>query len=71
MCLCLNPEIRGSQTGGGNAVGLKTDSIPITLTLNHAIKQARDERRQKDLCDGNAFQLQWNMNEAVILSFSD
>ncbi len=31
LFVCQNPEVVGTQTGGGNAAGLKTDRIPITV----------------------------------------
>lgn len=70
-CLCLNPEIIGSQTGGGNAAGLKTKKTPVTMAFAAAIKDARDERSGKKLGDGKEFSFDWPMNEAVIVSFAE
>ncbi len=70
VCLCLNPEITASQTGGGNAAGLKTKTIPVTLALSGDVHDARDERTGKPLAAGREFSFPWKMNEAVIMSFA-
>ena len=69
VCLCLNPETAGSSTGGGNAVGLKTKTIPVTLAFVGAVNDVRDERTGKALGDGLEFPFRWTMNEAIVLSF--
>ena len=63
------PEITGSALGGGNAAGLKTDRVGITLQLAGKVRKARDERDGRNLGDGNRFQFSWKMNEAVVMSF--
>ena len=65
-----NPEISVTSEGGGNAVGLKTQTVPITLEFAGAVKGARDERTGKDLGDGKEFAFDWTMNQAVVLSFA-
>ncbi|MDB5334222.1 MAG: hypothetical protein JWP03_5373 [Phycisphaerales bacterium] len=67
---CLNPEIAVSSTGGGNAVGLKTEVLPVTLTFAKDVKDARDERTGKDLGAGREFKFDWKMNEAIVVSFA-
>ena len=69
LFLCSNPEIIGSETGGGNAAELKTDTINITLAFASAVKNVRDERRSMALGNGNRFPMQWKRNEALVLSF--
>ena len=64
-----NPEISVSSTGGGNSVGLKTDTVPITLTFARNVSAVRDERAGKDLPAGKSFKFDWKMNEAVSISF--
>ncbi len=71
LFLCLNPEVVGSSTGGGNATGLKTDKLTVTLRFAHAVKDLRDERAGKALGAGQEFAVEWIMNEAVVLSFAD
>ncbi|MFB3892738.1 MAG: beta-galactosidase trimerization domain-containing protein [Phycisphaerae bacterium] len=68
--IVYNPELSGSQTGGGNSAGLKTETIKITLEFAAPVKGARDERTGKDLGDRKAYDLNWTMNEAVVLSFA-
>ena len=70
VCLCLNPEVAGSQLGGGNAVGLKTQTVPATICFAGNIEAVRNERTGKPLKNGKEFELDWSLNEAVILSFS-
>lgn len=70
VSLVLNPEIVASQTGGGNATGLKTKTIPVTLAVSGEIRHVRNERTGKPLADGREFKLDWKMNEAVIISFA-
>jgi len=70
VCLCLNPEVAGSQLGGGNAVGLKTRSIPVKFCFTANVESVRDERSGKELGHGKEFGLDWAMNEAKIVSFS-
>src|SRR5262249_51517063 len=68
--LCLNPEITGSQTGGGNAAGLKTKTVPVTIELAAAVAAVRNERTGQELGGGREFKLDWPMNEALIVSFA-
>ncbi len=68
--VCFNPEIRGTMLGGGNAAGLKTETVPITLRLARKVAGARDERKQQGLGDGDRFRFRWKMNEAVVMSFA-
>ena len=70
LCLCFNPEIIGSQTGGGNAAGLKTKTIPVTLALAGNVNDVRNQRTGRPLGNGRKFQLEWPMNEALIVSFA-
>ncbi len=69
LFVCLNPEIRGTSLGGGNSVGLKTGTLPITLRFTREIRNARDERAGRALGSGSGFALDWKQNEAVVLSF--
>lgn len=69
LFVCMNPEVRGTSLGGGNAAGLKTDTVDITLRFDTPIRGVRDERADKDLPDGREFSFEWTMNEAVVLSF--
>ena len=68
--VCFNPEVAGSQTGGGNAVGLKTDTIPITIEFAAPVSGVRDERLGKDLGAGRLFGYKWPMNQAIVISFA-
>ncbi|MFI5380497.1 MAG: beta-galactosidase trimerization domain-containing protein [Tepidisphaerales bacterium] len=69
VCLCLNPDTAVSSTGGGNSVGLKTDRLAVKLEFEREIDAARDERTGKDLGRARSFELDWKMNEGVVLSF--
>lgn len=66
--VCLNPEIAGNSEGGGNAVSLKSDRIPIHLRFNTPMRHVLDERTGKELKDGTDFHLDWKQTEAVVLS---
>ncbi len=69
LFVCWNPEIVGSEVGGGNAVGLKSNTLDITLKFTRAIHAVRDERRGTDLGQGDRFRLHWPRSEAIVLSF--
>ena len=69
LFVCWNPEISGSQLGGGNAVGLKQGAIPITLKFANPIRNVRDERRGIPLKEGQRFPFTWLRNEAIVISF--
>ena len=69
LFVCLNPEIRGTSLGGGNSVGLKTESVPIKLRFTHPLREVRVERTGQSLPAGSEFSLDWKQNEAVVLSF--
>jgi hypothetical protein len=69
LFLCLNPEITGSETGGGNAAGLRTGSVDVTLKFAQPVRGLRDERKDRALGDGERFTVPWVRNEAVVLSF--
>jgi hypothetical protein len=64
-----NPEVAASSTGGGNAVGLKSETIPVTLEFSAAVKNVRDERAGKELGEGKEFTFDWPMNQAIVVSF--
>ena len=70
MFLCLNPQIRGTSTGGGNSVGLKTAVLPVTLRFATPVREVRDERTGRSLGDGGEFRVEWRQNEAIVLSFA-
>ena len=57
----MNPEIAVSSTGGGNSVGLKTDTIPVTLAFAGKLAGVRDERTGKDL--GERFGVQVRLED--------
>ena len=69
LFVCWNPEIGGSETGGGNAVGLKTGTLDITLKFAKQVTGVRDERQGKSLGTGTQFKFRWARNEAIVLSF--
>ncbi|MBV9852736.1 MAG: beta-galactosidase trimerization domain-containing protein [Armatimonadetes bacterium] len=71
LFVCSNPEVVGSEVGGGNAANLKTRTIDITLKFAKPIRSVRDERRGAALDDGTRFQFHWPQNEAVVLSFEE
>ena len=67
--MIANLAVSGSELGGGNAVGLKSDLLPITLEFSTEIKNAKDERSGKSLGSGKEFKVEWKSNEAFVLSF--
>jgi hypothetical protein len=68
--LTFNPEVEGTELGGGNSTGLKSDTVPVTLEFSNEVKNVKDERTRKPLPNGRVFQFDWKMNEAVVLSLS-
>ena len=50
-------------------VGLRTETLPITLTFYEAVADLRDERTGAALGAGDSFDLTWTTNEALVLSF--
>lgn len=71
LYVCWNPETVGTETGGGNAVGLKTDAAPVTLRFASPVHGVRNERTGTSLGDGARFTLTWPRNEALVLSFEN
>jgi len=70
LFVCLNPEIAVNSLGGGNAVGLRAETIPVTLKFTKPVHDLRDERSGKDLGAGSAFQFDWKTNEALVVSLN-
>jgi hypothetical protein len=70
LFLCDNPETEGSELGGGNAVALKSGGGDVTLKFARTLRTVRDERRGRDLGNGDRFTVAWPRNEAVVLSFA-
>ena len=69
LFVCLNPELGGSNLGGGNSVGLKSEKVKIRLVFENGVREVRDERSRRILPGGREFDLDWRMNEAVVISF--
>lgn len=69
LFVVANPEITGSDTGGGNSVGLKSDTVHVTLKFAKSVDGALDERAGKSLGSGTTFELDWKRNEAIVVSF--
>ncbi len=69
LFVCLNPELSVNSTGGGNAVGLKSGTIPVTLSFTSPVKHVRDERTGKSLFDGASFKVDWARPQAIVVSF--
>ena len=67
--LCLNPETRGTSLGGGNSVGLKTETVPIKLRFTREVRNARDERTGGTFGNSADYSFEWKQNEAVVFSF--
>ena len=70
LFVCWNPEIVGTERGGGNVVGLKPGPVDITLKFAAPIRKVRDERLGRALKDGDRFRLAWPRGEAIVLSFT-
>ncbi len=64
-----NPDSSKTALGGGNSVGLKTAKLPITLKFDKAIKNVVNERSGEKLKNGSSFKLDWQQQEAVVISF--
>jgi len=65
VMLVLNPE----DLVNSSVVGLRTETLPITLTFYEAVADLRDERTGAVLGAGDSFDLTWTTNEALVLSF--
>lgn len=71
LFLVYNPELTGSELGGGNATGLRTGPVEVTLKFTRPVRNVREERTGKSLGSGDRFPIRWVRNEAVVLSFQD
>ena len=69
LFLVANKDVAATDTGGGAAVGLQTNTVPVTLVFDSAIRNVRDERATASLGNGREFRLMWKRNEACVLSF--
>jgi hypothetical protein len=69
LFLVANKEVAASSLGGGAAVGLQSDTVPVTFVFARAATHVRDERAGTDLGGGREFTLPWKRNEACVLSF--
>lgn len=68
--VCFNPEVQISSLGGGNAAGLKTGRVQVTLRFDREVADARDERAGKPLGKAKSFAVDWTQNEAIVISFA-
>jgi hypothetical protein len=68
--VCFNPERIYATAGRSRAPEIKADSLPIRLKFRKTVRDLRDERRNKDLGEGQCFEFEWKMNEALVLSFA-
>jgi hypothetical protein len=71
LFVVANLEVAGSELGGGSALGLQSQVLPINLEFAKTLKNVKDERTGKSLGDGKEFKLDWKMNEACVLSFDN
>ncbi|NRA38077.1 MAG: beta-galactosidase trimerization domain-containing protein [Planctomycetes bacterium] len=69
LFVTLNVEILGNSLGGGNASGLKTDTIPVTISFDKKYTDIIDERSGKKHGSKKEVQVDWQQNAAVVLSF--
>jgi hypothetical protein len=69
LFVCMNPELKVTSLGGGNSVGLRAETLPVTLVLAGKVSGVRDERTGKALPSGSEFKLDWKTTEALVLSF--
>jgi hypothetical protein len=69
LFLISNKEVAATDVGGGAAVGLQSDTLPVTLAFAKEMKNVKDERAGKMLGNGREFPLQWKRNEACVISF--
>jgi hypothetical protein len=66
----LNPEITGTETGGGNSASLKSATCHIQLTFTTPLHHPRDERTGQDLPEATlTLRFDWKQNEAIVISF--
>jgi len=71
LFLIPNKDVVSTQVGGGGAVGVVADSIPVTLAFAAPVQNAKDERSGKSLGNGKEFTLEWKLNEACVISFDN
>ncbi len=66
VMVCFNIE----NIVSSSAVGLRSGVIPITLKFYSPVEGLRDERTGAELGAGDRFDLNWKMNEALVLSYA-
>ena len=71
ILLISNKDVAATDTGGGAAVGLQADTLPVTLVFTRTARNVRDERDGKALGSGREFNVSWKRNEACVLSLDD
>lgn len=69
LFLVLHPEITGNSLGERSIKGLKTDRLKIKLKFAQKIDGVRNERTGRAFPASDTFELEWKMNEAVVISF--
>lgn len=69
LFLISNKDVAATSVGGGAALGLSSETIPVTLEFSRPIRNVRNERDGKALSSGREFPLQWKKNEACVISF--
>jgi len=70
LFVCLNPEIHGTSLGGGNSVGLKSETLSIKLRFDRNVTDVLNERTGQSLGGNKEFTLSWKQNEAIVLSYN-
>ena len=65
-----SPEITGNMRGITTAAKIKKEEVKVCLRFADAVSDLRDERAQKNLGQGDAFEFLWKMNEAIVVSFA-
>ena len=64
--VCLNYE----ELVSSSTVGLRSNTVPITLSFYAPVTDLRNERTGAALGSGDRFDFNWIMNEALVLSFA-
>ncbi|MFH1998439.1 MAG: beta-galactosidase trimerization domain-containing protein, partial [Planctomycetota bacterium] len=70
LFLVFHPEMAEKPAGQGGIKGLKTAKIKIRLKFTSKISQVRNERTRETPPSSDFYEIEWKMNEAIVISFA-
>jgi len=69
LLLIQNPLVRGRAVADDASKGLLDKTIEVSIEFAGPVRDARDERTDRELGSGRRFQFKWRTIEAVFVSF--